>query len=212
MDTAQRIAQFENMVQADPDNDMAHFSLGRVYAEAGRPLDAAESYLRCCQINPAMSKAYQLAGEQFIAAGDNARAGEALTKGYETAAARGDRLPQKAMGELLQRLGLPVPKVAGSASPAAPADLAGAFICTRTGRPGTKLARPPFRGPVGAWIFENISSQTWDDWIRQGTKVINELRLDLSRDQDSDTYDQHMREFLGIDEAILADLEKGKPS
>lgn len=208
MDIAQRIAQFENMVQADPENDMAHFSLGRVYAEAGRAREAAESYLRCCQINPAMSKAYQLAGEQLIAAGDQAIAGEVLTKGFTTAATRGDRLPQKAMGELLTKLGLPVPQVGGAASAAS--EITGAFVCKRTGRPGSKLTRQPFRGPVGAWIFENISAQTWDEWIRQGTKVINELRLDLSRDQDAATYDQHMREYLGIDEALLADLERGK--
>lgn len=210
MDIAQRIAQFENMVQADPENDMAHFSLGRVYAEAGRALDAAGSFLRCSQINPAMSKAYQLAGEQLAAAGDTARAGEVLTKGFTTAAARGDRLPQKAMGELLAKLGLPVPQTGGSAESAGSAvEHSGAFVCKRTGRPGSKLNRQPFRGPVGAWIHENISAQTWDEWIRQGTKVINELRLDLSRDQDAATYDQHMREYLGIDEALLSELEKG---
>jgi Fe-S cluster biosynthesis and repair protein YggX len=74
------------------------------------------------------------------------------------------------------------------------------------------LVRPPFRGPIGAWIFENISAQTWEEWIRQGTKVINELRLDLSRDQDAATYDQHMREYLGIDDALVAELDKGKAS
>lgn len=210
MDIAQRIAQFENMVQADPENDMAHFSLGRVYAEAGRARDAAESFLRCCQINAAMSKAYQLAGEQLILAGEKERAGEVLSKGFATAASRGDRLPQQAMGELLRNLGLPLPQVGVAAS--APTELSGAFVCKRTGRPGTKLARPPFRGPIGAWIGEHISAQTWDEWIRQGTKVINELRLDLSRDQDAATYDQHMREFLGIDDALVAELEKGKAS
>ena len=37
MDLAQRIAQFENMAHADPDNEMAHFSLGGAYAQACRP-------------------------------------------------------------------------------------------------------------------------------------------------------------------------------
>ena len=40
MDIASRIAQFENMCQADPDNDMAHFSLGGAYAQDGRHEDA----------------------------------------------------------------------------------------------------------------------------------------------------------------------------
>jgi hypothetical protein len=32
-----RIAQFEKMAAADPDNDMAHFSLGNAYLRAAAP-------------------------------------------------------------------------------------------------------------------------------------------------------------------------------
>jgi Fe-S cluster biosynthesis and repair protein YggX len=208
MDTAQRIAQFEAMVrpEADPNNDMAWFSLGGAYAQAARHDDAARAYLRCTEINPDMSKAYQLAGASLIESGDKAKAGETLTKGYEVAARKGDFMPRKAMGELLVKLGMPVPQVA-EAKQAAPA---GTFMCKRTGRPGTKLEKAPFRGPVGEWIAANISAETWREWIGQGTKVINEMRLDLSRDQDSDVYDQHMREYLGIDEALLAELTPKK--
>ena len=62
MDLDTRIAQFEKMAADDADNDMAHFSLGGAYQQAGRFGDAAESYIRCLKLNPAMSKAYQLAG------------------------------------------------------------------------------------------------------------------------------------------------------
>ena len=73
MDINARIAQFENMVQpgADPDNDMAWFSLGGAYAQAGRHSDAARAYEKCYTINPAMSKAYQLAGESYLMIGRN---------------------------------------------------------------------------------------------------------------------------------------------
>ena len=206
MDVTQRIAQFEAMVrpEADPNNDMAWFSLAGAYAQAGRHADAAKAYLRCAELNPDMSKAYQLAGAALIADGDSKRAGEVLTKGYEVAAKRGDFMPRKAMGEMLEKLGLPVPQVAADAAKAATP--AGTFVCRKTGRPGTKMARPPFGGAVGRWIAENISQETFKDWIAQGTKVINEMRLDLSRDQDAETYDQHMREFLGIDEGLFAEL------
>jgi hypothetical protein len=40
--------------------------------------------------------------------------------------------------------------------------------------------------------------------------VINELRLDLSQERDSDVYDQHMREFLGIDEELYGKILDGK--
>lgn len=213
MDINQRIAQFENMVQADPDNDMAHYSLANAYAQGERWADAARSYLACIDKNAAMSKAYQLAGDALMKAGDNARAAEVLTKGYTAAASRGDRMPQKAMGELLVKLGAPMPEVAaaGGAKEGAAGSSGGGggsgMIDPVTGRAGTKLARPPFKGPVGQWIFENITRETFDAWIAQGTKVINELRLDLSRDEDAAQYDQHMREFLGIDEELYGKLQ-----
>ncbi len=211
MDMQQRIAQFENMVKADPDNDMAHFSLGGAYAAVNRYLEAAESYKRCIALNRDMSKAYQLAGDAYIKAGEMDDAGQILTEGFKIAAAKGDRLPQKAMGDLLKQIGKPVPdvKVPLSGGRAAPP---GSFTCQRTGRAGTKMSRPPFKGPVGEWIAANISKETFDEWIAQGTKVINELRLDLSRDEDEATYDAHMREYLGIDDELHAKLTGQQPA
>lgn len=205
MDINARIAQFENMVQpgADPDNDMAWFSLGGAYAQAGRHADAAKAFQKCFTLNPAMSKAYQLAGKALIDAGQKSEAVEVLTEGFKRAAAKGDFLPKKAIGEMLTSIGAPVPEIAAAAQAATGG---GGFMCKRTGRDGTKLARPPMRGPIGQWIYENISQETWTDWIKQGTKVINEMRLDLSREDHAATYDQHMYEYLGIDEELLTSL------
>lgn len=205
MDIAQRIAQFENMCREDPDNDMAHFSLGGAYNQAGRFDEAARSYLRCLELNPAMSKAYQLAGAALMACGRTDEAATTLKKGYVEASDRGDLMPRNAIAELLEQLGEEVPRVRARTPQEVHGE--GAFICTRTGRPGTKMARPPFRGPVGAWIHEHITKETFDAWIAQGTKVINELRLDLSRDEDADVYDRHMLEYLGIDDALLAEIK-----
>lgn len=212
MDINQRIAQFETMVrpEADPNNDMAWFSLGGAYSQAGRHTDAAKAFIRCFEINPAMSKAYQLAGKALVEAGDVEQAGEVLVAGYKIAAGKGDLMPRRAMAEMLERLGVALPAVAERAPAAAPvAAVDGSFVCTLTGKPGTKMTRPPFKGPVGAWIQEHISQQTFEEWIKQGTKVINELRLDLSRDEDANTYDRHMRDYLGIDDGLLAQITSG---
>ena len=81
-----RIARFENMAEADPDNDMAHFSLGNAYLQAGRAAEAGRSLLRCLELNPDMSKAYQLAGQAMIQAGWEDKAAAMLKSGYEVAA------------------------------------------------------------------------------------------------------------------------------
>ena len=203
----QRIAQFENMAAADPTNDMAHFSLGNAYLQAERAAEAAASFQRCIEINPDMSKAYQLAGEAMIKAGWTDKAVAVLNTGYEVAASKGDLMPQNAMAELLRTIGREPPQLDEQVKEKAEQlKQSGTFICARTGKPGRQLPDPPFRGPVGQWIYENIAAETWHDWIGQGTKVINELRLDFSRDEDQEVYDQHMREYLGIDEALHAEL------
>ena len=209
MDLSQRIAQFENMVEADPENEMAHFSLGSAYMEAERFADAAASYLRCTELVPEMSKAFQLAGQALHQAGDDEQAAEVLSRGYVVAAERGDQLPKQGITRLLQEMGRHVPKVENEDNSADELRATGTFVCLRSGRPGTQMKKPPFRGAVGQWIYENISQETFAEWVAQGTKVINELRLDLSRDEDAEAYDRYMYEFLGIDAALLEDLKQG---
>lgn len=201
-----RIAQFEKMASADAGNEMAHFSLGNAYLQAGRHAEAAQSLERCLAINAQMSKAYQLCGQAMIGAGWEDKAVAVLTEGYSVAARKGDRMPQEAIAGMLRSIGREPPRVDASAAAASPAADDGGFICGRTGRAGTKLSAPPFKGPVGQWIFETISAETWREWIGQGTKVINELRLDFSRDSDQEVYDRHMREYLGIDDDLAARL------
>lgn len=195
------------MAEADAENEMAHFSLGNAYAQAGRHAEAAKSFERCTKINAEMSKAWQLCGQEMIKAGWEDKAVVVLEKGYETAAAKGDVMPRDAIADLLVSIGREPPKLSKEVVETVERLRAsGAFVCNRTGRPGTKMDSPPFRGAAGEWISENISSETWQDWIGQGTKVINELRLDFSREEDQETYEKHMYEFLGLDEETLAKL------
>jgi Fe-S cluster biosynthesis and repair protein YggX len=74
-----------------------------------------------------------------------------------------------------------------------------------------KMARAPFRNAVGAWMLENISKQTFDEWIGLGTKIINELRLDLSKDEHEAVYDFAMRRFLGLGDDTYRELMGKNP-
>ncbi len=204
MDLETRIAQFEELVREDPSNDVAHFSLGSAYAQAGRPREAATSFERCIAVNPQMSKAYQLAAEQYLAMDDEAKALPLMEKGYSVATMQGDMMPKRAIAALYEGLGQAPPDVIDPASDDIPE---GTFVCKRTGRPGTEMERPPFKGAIGVWISQNITVETWNDWIKQGTMVINELRLDLSRDEDAEKYDEHMYNFLGLTPDKVEELQ-----
>ena len=201
MELAERIEQFEAMAQDDPSDAMTWFSLGNAYAEAGRHQDAATAYERTIAVDMNLSKAYQLAAEQYLTQDDKARALPLLREGFEIASRNGDLKVKSAIVDHFEAMGEEPPKD----ETVAPEDVPeGSFLCRRTKRLGTPMERAPFKGSVGEWIKANIAQETWREWIGQGTKVINELRLDLSKDEDAETYDKYMREYLGITEEVMA--------
>ena len=195
----ERIAQWEKMTREAPD-DMSWFSLGSAYREAGRLEEADKALAKAIELNDGMSRAYQIRAQTLIQLGHHDEAAEVLTAGYVKAAARGDVMPQRAMESLLQKLGQPVPSteaVAAAMPKVDPTD-PNALLDKRSGKVGTRLPDPPMRGPLGKFIFAHYTQQTWREWIGQGTKVINELRLDFSRPDHQKVYEQHMLEWLGI--------------
>lgn len=41
------------------------------------------------------------------------------------------------------------------------------------------LARPPYPGPRGQDVFDNVSKQAWDEWLQHQTRLINEKHLNM---------------------------------
>lgn len=197
----QRIAQWEKMTHEAPDG-MAWFSLGNAYKDADRYEDAARALRKCLEMDDGMSRAYQLLGQVLIKVGADDQAADVLTRGYTIAATRRDVMPQRAMQSLLEKMGKPIPQVALPQPPgpgtSVPVNSANQVLDRRTGQLGPRLPDPPFRGPLGLFIFDHYSATTFRQWISQGTKVINELRLDFSREDHQRTYDIHMMEWLGF--------------
>jgi len=209
----QRIAQWETMAREAPD-DMAFLSLGNAYRDAERHGDAATAYEKAIELNPGMSRAYQLLGQTLLKLDQQDKARDILATGYKAAAERGDVMPQRAMGALLtEKLGAELPAVKDAAAVKAEVEADGETVLDRrTGTPQPKLAAPPMRGPMGRFIYDHFGQQTWNQWIGQGTKVINELRLDFSNLEHQDAYDQHMLEWLQVtpEEIKAYDEQSGK--
>jgi Fe-S cluster biosynthesis and repair protein YggX len=49
--------------------------------------------------------------------------------------------------------------------------------CTLLKREAPGLDRPPYPGPLGQRIFEQVSKEAWAGWVRHQTMLINEYRL-----------------------------------
>ena len=201
MDEA-RIAQFRKMAEADPNNELGHFSLGQALLEAKQYKEAAASLERVIRLNAQSSKAYHLLALAENAAGEPGKALATARLGFGIAHSRGDIRPRDGMAALMRMLGEEPPKVEEPVKPkAGPAIKVGdgQITCRRCGAAKAPLAERPFKGELGEKVLASICPDCWQEWIHMGTKVINELRLDFANPQHGKAYDQHMREFLCLD-------------
>lgn len=53
-------------------------------------------------------------------------------------------------------------------------------FCVKLGREAEGLDFPPYPGDLGKRIYENVSKEGWQGWIRLQTMLVNENRLNLA--------------------------------
>jgi len=49
--------------------------------------------------------------------------------------------------------------------------------CVKLGKEAEGLERPPYPGELGKRVYENVSKESWQLWLRHQTMLINEYRL-----------------------------------
>jgi Fe-S cluster biosynthesis and repair protein YggX len=81
--------------------------------------------------------------------------------------------------------------------------------CTKLGKPSEGLDHPTWPGELGQKIFEQISKEAWQDWLRQQTILINEYKLN-PRDKEHKKYlTTQMEAYLFGDGIVMPDAWKG---
>lgn len=195
----EKIQQFRNLVETDPNDELAHLGLGNALMDAGQYQDAAQSFQRVLALNGKLSKAHERLGAAQKACGDKDLAIQTLRNGYIVAHKNGDLEPMNAMGAMLKELGGEVPAIGQKTSTAGGSAGAVGWSCCRCGGPGPQLAERPFKGELGEKVLARVCNSCWQEWVAMGTKVINELRLPMYDPQAQETYDKHMVEFLTLD-------------
>ncbi len=68
--------------------------------------------------------------------------------------------------------------------------------CLKLGIEAEGLESPPFPGPKGQFIFDNISKQAWAEWINMQTMIINEQRLASFDPKAKQLLEQEREKFL----------------
>ena len=52
--------------------------------------------------------------------------------------------------------------------------------CIKLGKPAEGLDFPPYPGELGKRIYEHVSKEAWNQWLKHQTMLINENRLNLA--------------------------------
>ena len=68
--------------------------------------------------------------------------------------------------------------------------------CVKLGRQAEGLDRPPYPGELGQRIFQQVSRQAWQDWLRHQTMLINENRLSPMDPQSRKFLEEQMDKFF----------------
>ena len=67
--------------------------------------------------------------------------------------------------------------------------------CIKLGTEAEGLDFPPYPGELGKRIWESVSKQAWQDWLKHQTMLVNENRLNLA-DQRARDRDAALVEYL----------------
>ena len=68
--------------------------------------------------------------------------------------------------------------------------------CVLLGREAEGLERPTYPGALGVRIYEHISKEAWDKWLKHQTMLINEYRLSPINAKDRKYLVEEMEKFL----------------
>jgi Fe-S cluster biosynthesis and repair protein YggX len=81
-------------------------------------------------------------------------------------------------------------------------------ICKVLNKEAEGLDEPPYPGELGLRIYENISKDGWQEWLKRLTIIMNENRLSTADPGSLQVIEQHMLGFL-FGEGDMGELPSG---
>lgn len=99
-----RIARFQAMVEEDPDNELAQFSLGQAFLDAGRPSEAEPHFARTCELQPDHMMAWYRRAECLMQLGRYEEARPLAQKTIDLAVAQNHVAPRADALEMLEEI------------------------------------------------------------------------------------------------------------
>jgi len=68
--------------------------------------------------------------------------------------------------------------------------------CVKLGQEAEGLKVPPYPGELGKRIYQTVSAEAWQMWLKHQTMLINEYRLSPADPQARKMLEQEMEKFF----------------
>jgi Fe-S cluster biosynthesis and repair protein YggX len=68
--------------------------------------------------------------------------------------------------------------------------------CIKLKREAEGLDRPPLPGELGQRLFAEVSKEAWQAWREHSKMLVNEFRLDLTRNEHKKVWDTECEKFF----------------
>ena len=77
-------------------------------------------------------------------------------------------------------------------------------MCKKLGQELPGIPFKPFKDDLGQLLYDNVSLQAWQMWLRESPRYVNTYGIDLQSAQGQEFMRQQMRVFFGFEEGDLA--------
>lgn len=75
-------------------------------------------------------------------------------------------------------------------------------FCRKLKKEAPGLDYPPLPGELGREIYENISKEAWDDWVKLQTMIVNEYQMNLADAKTRKRLIEQMKKHLFEDASV----------
>lgn len=76
--------------------------------------------------------------------------------------------------------------------------------CRKLGKQLPGLSKPPYKNELGRRIYEEVSKEAWDQWLKESVRFINTYRVDLASKEGQDFMMKQTAVYFGFEEGDLA--------
>jgi Fe-S cluster biosynthesis and repair protein YggX len=77
-------------------------------------------------------------------------------------------------------------------------------LCRKLGKELPGLKRIPFRNELGQRLYNEVSQEAWDTWLKESVKFINTYRVDLASNEGQKFMVKQTAIYFGYEEGETA--------